>query len=126
MLNGPFSPWPCYDEEETKAVVDVINSNKVNYWTGQEGRQFEKEFAELRAGSLEGTVELEGQWGFTIDWTPTGWLSEDTWARIKLDAYVKEDDSSARVIDYKTGKRFGNEITHSQQCLLYAIGAFMK
>ena len=88
--------------------------------------KFEKEFAELRAGYLEGTVELEGQWGFTIDWTPTGWLSEDTWARIKLDAYVKEDNSSARVIDYKTGKRFGNEITHSQQCLLYAIGAFMK
>ena len=42
----------------------------------------------------------------------------------KLDAYVKEDDTSARVIDYKTGKRFGNEIGHSQQCLLYAIAAF--
>ena len=89
-------------------------------------KKFEKQFAELRAGYLEGTVELEGEWGFTIDWTPTGWLSNDTWARIKLDAYVKEDDTSARVIDYKTGKRFGNEIGHSQQCLLYAIAAFMR
>ena len=55
--------------------------------------KFEKQFADLRAGYLDGTVELEGEWGFTTDWEPTGWLSDDTWARIKLDAYVKEDDS---------------------------------
>ena len=72
--------------------------------------KFEKQFAELRAGYLDGTVELEGEWGFTTDWKPTGWLSDDTWARIKLDAYVMQDKTSARVIDYKTGKRFGNEI----------------
>lgn len=45
MLNSPFSPWPCYTDEEAQAVSDVLLSNKVNYWTGQEGRQFEKEFA---------------------------------------------------------------------------------
>lgn len=45
MLNGPFSPWPSFDEEEKQAVLDVLSSNKVNYWTGQEGREFEKEFA---------------------------------------------------------------------------------
>ena len=88
--------------------------------------KFEKQFADLRAGYLDGTVELEGEWGFTTDWEPTGWLSDDTWARIKLDAYVKQDKTSARVIDYKTGKRFGNEIAHSQQCLLYAIAAFAR
>lgn len=88
--------------------------------------KFEKQFADLRAGYLDGTVELEGEWGFTTDWKPTGWLSDDTWARIKLDAYVMQDKTSARVIDYKTGKRFGNEIAHSQQCLLYAIAAFAR
>lgn len=45
MLNGPFSPWPSFNQEETDAVSQVLLSNKVNYWTGQEGREFEKEFA---------------------------------------------------------------------------------
>ncbi|MBN2991564.1 DegT/DnrJ/EryC1/StrS aminotransferase family protein [Pseudomonas cedrina subsp. fulgida] len=45
MLNSPFSPWPSFTEEEADAVRDVILSNKVNYWTGQECREFEKEFA---------------------------------------------------------------------------------
>ncbi|WP_286263321.1 DegT/DnrJ/EryC1/StrS family aminotransferase [Thalassotalea atypica] len=45
MLNSPFSPWPSFTDEETAAVTRVLQSNKVNYWTGQEGRQFEHEFA---------------------------------------------------------------------------------
>lgn len=45
MLNTKFSPWPSFTEEETSAVTSVLQSNKVNYWTGQEGRKFEKEFA---------------------------------------------------------------------------------
>lgn len=45
MLNTPFSPWPSFTEEEAKAVHDVILSNRVNYWTGTECREFEKEFA---------------------------------------------------------------------------------
>lgn len=45
MLNTPFSPWPSYTQEETQAVCDVVLSNKVNYWTGTECREFEKEFA---------------------------------------------------------------------------------
>lgn len=45
MLNGPFSPWPSFMQEEADAVSRVLLSNKVNYWTGQEGREFEKEFA---------------------------------------------------------------------------------
>ena len=45
MLNTQFSPWPSFTEEETSAVTAVLQSNKVNYWTGQEGREFEKEFA---------------------------------------------------------------------------------
>ncbi|BBB28719.1 DegT/DnrJ/EryC1/StrS family aminotransferase [Neptunomonas japonica] len=45
MLNTPFSPWPSFTEEEAQAVQRVLLSNKVNYWTGQEGRRFEEEFA---------------------------------------------------------------------------------
>ncbi len=45
MLNTKFSPWPSFTEEEAQAVYTVMLSNRVNYWTGQECRQFEKEFA---------------------------------------------------------------------------------
>ena len=45
MLNTPFSPWPSFDEEEADAVRRVLLSNRVNYWTGTEGREFEREFA---------------------------------------------------------------------------------
>lgn len=45
MLNTNFSPWPCFTAEEAEAVKTTILSNKVNYWTGQECREFEKEFA---------------------------------------------------------------------------------
>ncbi|MBD9458517.1 DegT/DnrJ/EryC1/StrS aminotransferase family protein [Pseudomonas sp. PDM05] len=45
MLGTTFSPWPSFTVEEADAVRDVVLSNKVNYWTGQETRQFEAEFA---------------------------------------------------------------------------------
>ena len=45
MLNTPFSPWPSFSTEEADAVRDVVLSNRVNYWTGQECREFEREFA---------------------------------------------------------------------------------
>ncbi|NWB19516.1 MULTISPECIES: DegT/DnrJ/EryC1/StrS family aminotransferase [unclassified Pseudomonas] len=64
MLNSPFSPWPSFTEEEADAVRDVILSNKVNYWTGTQGREFEKEFAawagtEYAIGLANGTVALD-------------------------------------------------------------------
>ncbi len=45
MLNGPFSPWPSFSQLEADAVSRVLLSNKVNYWTGTECREFEKEFS---------------------------------------------------------------------------------
>ncbi|SFA60198.1 DegT/DnrJ/EryC1/StrS family aminotransferase [Metapseudomonas otitidis] len=45
MLNTPFSPWPSFSVEEADAARDVILSNRVNYWTGEECRHFEREFA---------------------------------------------------------------------------------
>jgi dTDP-4-amino-4,6-dideoxygalactose transaminase len=46
MLNTPFAPWPSFTAEEADAVQRVILSNRVNYWTGEECRKFEKEFSE--------------------------------------------------------------------------------
>jgi dTDP-4-amino-4,6-dideoxygalactose transaminase len=64
MLNGPFSPWPSFSDEEASAVHNVLLSNKVNYWTGQECREFEREFArfsetEYAIAVANGTVALD-------------------------------------------------------------------
>ena len=45
MMNNQFSPWPSFTQEEADAVQCILLSNKVNYWTGNECREFEKEFA---------------------------------------------------------------------------------
>lgn len=64
MLNTAFSPWPSFDEEEQAAVARVLASNRVNYWTGDEGRRFEREFAsfvgtEHAVALANGTVALD-------------------------------------------------------------------
>lgn len=64
MLNTPFSPWPSFTEAEADAVRNVVLSNKVNYWTGQECREFEKSFAgwagtEYAIALANGTVALD-------------------------------------------------------------------
>lgn len=64
MSNTPFSPWPCFSQEEADAVQQILLSNKVNYWTGQEGRKFEKEFASwcgsgYAVALANGTLALE-------------------------------------------------------------------
>lgn len=64
MLNTPFAPWPSFSEEEVAAVARVLASNRVNYWTGQECREFEKEFAawvgtEHAVALANGTVALD-------------------------------------------------------------------
>lgn len=64
MLNPKFSPWPSFSNEEADAVRDVLMSNCVNYWTGTEGREFEKEFAtwcgtKYAVALANGTVALD-------------------------------------------------------------------
>ena len=46
MINTSFSPWPSFTQEEADFVSRVLLSNKVNYWTGNECREFEKEFSD--------------------------------------------------------------------------------
>ena len=41
----PVPSWPSFGEDEIAAVANVLRSGKVNYWTGNEGRQFEQEYA---------------------------------------------------------------------------------
>lgn len=64
MLATPFSTWPSFTQVEAEAVKNVLLSNRVNYWTGSECRDFEAEFAAF-AGTryavalANGTVALD-------------------------------------------------------------------
>lgn len=59
-----FAPWPSYDDADLDAARRVLASGKVNYWTGDEGRQFENEFAAFCStrhalAVSNGTIALE-------------------------------------------------------------------
>lgn len=59
-----YPTWPHFEEDECCAVQNVLKSGKVNYWTGNECREFENEFAQYHgvkhAISLaNGTLALE-------------------------------------------------------------------
>ena len=58
------SPWPQYSEDEVEVVSKILRSGKVNYWTGEECRLFEKEFAKFCGSKYavavsNGTVALD-------------------------------------------------------------------
>jgi dTDP-4-amino-4,6-dideoxygalactose transaminase len=64
MLNTPFSPWPSFTLEEADALQRVLLSNRVNYWTGSECREFEAEFSDFvgtnyAVALANGTVALD-------------------------------------------------------------------
>ncbi|MEN6437689.1 MAG: DegT/DnrJ/EryC1/StrS family aminotransferase, partial [Syntrophobacter sp.] len=59
-----FPAWPFFNPDEIEAVNRVLNSGKVNYWTGEEGHSFEREFAAFHGvkhavALANGTVALE-------------------------------------------------------------------
>ena len=63
-MNNKFSPWPSFTDEEINSVTNVLSSNKVNYWTGDECRKFEKEFSEWSSSEYavslaNGTLALD-------------------------------------------------------------------
>lgn len=64
MLNTPFTSWPLFTTEEVEATTKVLLSNKVNYWTGTKGREFEESFAKFSESKhaiavSNGTVALD-------------------------------------------------------------------
>lgn len=84
--------------------------------------KFADEFISVRNRDPK-TVDLEQEWGFDKDWQPHPWKT--AWFRIKADCVVRISSTEAIVIDYKTGKKFGNEVKHGEQCQLYALATFI-
>lgn len=64
MRKTPYPAWPFHTAEEVDAATSVLESGKTNYWTGEQGRAFEREFAAASGcrygvAVANGTVALE-------------------------------------------------------------------
>lgn len=64
MITPHLPPWPCFEQDEIDAVVDVLKSGKINYWTGDKIKTFERMFAEYHGmkhaiALANGTLTLE-------------------------------------------------------------------
>lgn len=98
----------------------------------KEMAKFRDYFGALRTEYQEGNVTLEEDWGFDTDWSPCGWFDETVWCRMKLDnlRVITKDENNNPIhivaTDYKTGKKYGNEVSHGQQGQIYALGTFLR
>jgi dTDP-4-amino-4,6-dideoxygalactose transaminase len=59
-----FPSWPYFEADEIEAATRVLQAGNVNYWTGEEGRRFEEEFAaqvdcKYAISVANGTLALE-------------------------------------------------------------------
>jgi len=86
---------------------------------------FREEFFKLRELYRSGKVLVECEWAFTDKWELTMWNSFNVWVRVKLDAFIQQTKTHGVIIDYKTGKKHGNEIKHTEQGQLYQLAAFL-
>lgn len=109
--------WGSMDDEVARFIPE---------WDQKIFPKFSDSFEMLQEEYTNGKVELEGDWGFDKDWEIAAWMAPNVWARMKLDALHWQSDTSASVIDYKTGRKFGNEMAHATQGMIYAVGTFMR
>lgn len=132
-IKEPERPLPVGKTEQandrgtrihTAAELYIKSENRIEL--APELLAFKEEFDKLRELYAEGKVSLEGEWAFNEAWEPVGWFSSDTWARVKLDAHVLLEPTHALVIDYKTGRKSGNEVKHADQGALYQLSTFLR
>jgi hypothetical protein len=84
----------------------------------------------------DGKAAGESSWCFDANWNPLidpftyqppNWnIFHQIRFRIKPDLVITANKEEALVVDYKTGKRYGNEMKHGEQLELYSIGAFIQ
>ena len=92
----------------------------------EELKPLRKEFLPLQSLFKQNKVVCEEEWAFDHAWKPIAWDSPDAWLRLKCDAVVRISPKHTLVIDYKTGRRWGNELKHGEQLELYALCIFLR
>lgn len=127
----PDRPLPPGKTEHANDRGSRIHDEAEKYIRGlgpfaKEMEKFRPEFEALKRLFDAGKVSLEGDWGTNKEWEPIEWKHKNIWQRLKLDAMVHLSEHEGVVIDYKTGKKFGNEVKHNEQTQLYQVNAFLR
>ena len=137
----PYMAYLKYSEKRSQDHMDrkaadrgtMIHNDCELYVRGdgdltKEMSKFADYFENLKVRYEAGEVILEEEWGFDIDWQPTDYWGDDIWCRMKLDNLIWEnqDGTHAVATDYKSGKKFGNEVSHNQQGQIYVLGTFLR
>jgi len=128
----PERPLPKGKAEHANDRGSRIHTLAEGYSLGKisevphELRFFAPELERLRTLVARCKASLEGEWAFNEEWVPVSWFAENVWGRVKLDAFVQWTREEVIVVDYKTGKRYGNEFMHTEQCQLYALSAVLR
>jgi len=141
----PWMLWLKAGEKRDMSHVDMSAANRgtmvhdacEKFVIGEgdltkEMSKFADYFVDIKSSYEAGDVTVEEDWGFNADWQTCDWFAKDIWCRMKLDNFritARNDNGEAVAgipTDYKTGKKFGNEVTHNQQGQLYAIGSFFR
>ncbi len=125
----PERPLPKGKSEHANDRGSRIHDAAEKYIRGEgplipELLKFEELFHKLVRLYKCGQVEMEENWALDDDWEIAPW--ETGWLRLKVDVLVHIDKYSAVVADWKTGRKFGNEVKHAQQLQLYALVTFLR
>jgi len=82
-------------------------------------KNYEEDFVRCRAAGKDPEAELfvEQQWGFDINWKPTGWFDKNVWGRMIADMVIVHG-GHVKVEDHKTGRRYDK---HHEQLEINAI-----
>lgn len=84
-----------------------------------EALKFKAEIDSLANHFVKGKASFEGEWGFDENWQEVDY--KKAWCKVKCDAVIWLSKTEIVVIDYKTGRKHGNEIKHGEQLQLYAL-----
>lgn len=130
----PDRPLPPGKSEHANDRGSRIHDNAELFVRGkailgvESSKYFRPEFENLhmRYRKDRATVLMEENWAFNSEWEKVEWNSPEAWLRMKLDNLVFITDYEAVAIDYKTGRRDGNEVKHTEQTQLYQLGTFMR
>jgi RecB family exonuclease len=127
----PERALPAGKTEHANDRGSRIHEDAENFVRGKgtltkELMKFQPEFERLKELFDTGVVCLEDEWAFDHDWQSVDWSHPRAWGRLKIDALIRLDPERAVVVDYKTGRKDGNEIKHAKQTQLYALVCFLR
>lgn len=119
------SPRPPVDENSPLERGNRVHKAAELYMQGAvelapELEDFKDILDALKRHYAAGKVSIEEDWAHNLLLEPVAWRSRDAWLRLKCDVVYHKSKKHVVIVDWKTGRMFGNEVKHAQQGQLYA------